>query len=152
MSGIVSQNALSGIRSRNALSKDRIVWKKSLLVSRLSLLFDGVPALIFDLVLSSVILLDERRKSVPMPGIEPGPPRWKRGILATRPHGMLSLSILTSYCLCLIVYCGARHHLIVSLIFLANTLMRIEIATTVGSLISARSRDWICTKSTAVMW
>ena len=32
-----------------------------------------------------------RSKMLPMPGIEPGPWRWERQILATRPHGILIL-------------------------------------------------------------
>ena len=28
------------------------------------------------------------KKQVPTPGIEPGPPAWKAGILTTRPYGI----------------------------------------------------------------
>ena len=28
----------------------------------------------------------KKQKCIPMPGIEPGPPGWKPGILTTRPH------------------------------------------------------------------
>ena len=40
----------------------------------------------------------EKNNSVPTPGIEPGPPGWKPGILTTRPYGktlvLLVISIL----------------------------------------------------------
>ena len=36
----------------------------------------------------------KEQKRIPMPGIEPGPPGWKPGILTTRPHRNLFKVVL----------------------------------------------------------
>ena len=49
-------------------------------------------------------------RRIPMPGIEPGPWRWERQILTTRPHGMSMVEKLSSTSVVALTF---RHHDIV---------------------------------------